>query len=227
MKTGAFVILLPAMLLLLISTLQAKEMDFDKVKEGSIVVSFPVDLNGDGKMEKVKIKAYNVTKEDYFGQLVIVDSKGVALWEGPRIKDRNSNDPFFFGAFMAGIALPEVVADIDGDGKVEMLSSSPMSDVRPQYFLEFRWDGIRFNYVQAKALMETSQGSGVFTWQKPKSHKGGWIMSFESASGSKTFTAHIFSRYGDKEMVGKAEVGPAQGGFKVIRWIETLKPVIM
>ena len=46
MKTLIQAFIFAAVILLLISALQAKEMDFDKVKEGSRVVCFPVDLNG-------------------------------------------------------------------------------------------------------------------------------------------------------------------------------------
>ena len=84
-----------------------------------------------GKLEEVSVKAYHVTEEEYFGQLFVLDSKGATLWEGPRVKDRKNREPFLFGAFIDGCSLPEIVADIDGDGKVEMLSTAPVSDVAP------------------------------------------------------------------------------------------------
>jgi len=223
MKTMIQAFVFAAVILLLTSALQAKQIDFDNVREGSRVVCIHADLNGDGKLEEVIVKAYHVTEEEYFGQLVVEDSKGVTLWEGPRVKDRNIKEPFLFGAFIDGCSFPEIVADIDGDGKVEMLSTAPISDVRPMSFLEFRWDGRKFVYLHQKALMETSKGSGVFTWQKAQGYTGGWIMSFESSKGDSTFLVYIFTCHDGKTKDGKAEVRPIKGGFKVIRWIEPLK----
>ncbi|MGV8124810.1 MAG: FG-GAP repeat domain-containing protein [Candidatus Xenobiia bacterium LiM19] len=227
MKTMIQAFIFTAVILLLTSPIQAKEMDFDNVKEGSRVVCFPVDLNRDGKLEEVSVKAYNVTEEEYFGQLVVMDSKGATLWEGPRVKDRKNREPFLFGAFIDGCSLPEIVADIDGDGKVEMLSTAPVSDVRQVPFLEFRWDGRKFVYLQQKALVETSKGSGVFAWKKAQGYAGGWIMNFESSKGDNTYLVFIFTNYDGKAMSGKAEVRPIKDGFKVIRWTEALKPVII
>jgi len=226
MKTVMRVVIVVAVMLLLASALRAKEMEFEDVKEGSVVISFTVDLNGDGKMEKVGLRAYNKTEEEYLGQIVVSDSRGVTIWESPKMKDRNSSDPFLFGAFNAGCSLPEIVADIDGDGKIEMLSTAPISDVSPMPFLEFRWDGRKFVFIQRKVLMESSKGSGEFAWQKPQGYTGCWIMNFKSGKGDGTFLVYIFSRYDGKEMGGQAEVRPSKSGFKVVRWVHPLKPVI-
>jgi len=226
MKTVMRIVIVMAVMLLLASAVKAKVMEFEDVKDGSIVISFTVDLNGDGKMEKVGLRAYNKTEEEYLGQIVVSDSRGTTIWESPKMKDRNSTDPFLFGAFTAGCSLPEVVADIDGDGKIEMLITARISDVSPMPYLEFRWDGKKFVFIQEKVLMESSKGSGEFAWQKRQSHSGCWILSFKASKGDGTFLVYIFSRRDGKEMGGQAEVRPTRSGFKVIRWVHPLKPVI-
>lgn len=201
--------------------------DYSKAREGKVFESFFADLNGDGRMEKVSVVSYNVTPEEWMGQVVVKGSDGKTLWKSPRFKSRNNRSPFLFGAFEFGISLPEIVADIDGDGKVEMMVTPIMSDVRPVDYKLFRWNGSEFVYVQSKALMEPAKGSMKYVWTTPKDGTGGWISAFKPVKGTNTYKVNVCSMYSTGGQMdnrfGIAEVKPAANGFEIVRWIKPLK----
>lgn len=68
------------------------------VKTGQVYQTRKLDLNGDGKPERVELVAYRIHKESdsYWGQLRVVDSSGKQLWKAPQAS--KSGEPFAFGA---------------------------------------------------------------------------------------------------------------------------------
>ncbi|MCL5773017.1 MAG: hypothetical protein M1536_01360 [Firmicutes bacterium] len=192
-----------------------------KMKEGQTYKSFFVDLNKDGHKEKIAVKVYGVSGYEWFAQIVVFDSSGKVIWKGPA--DKNRANPLVFGNFDYGSALPEVVRDMDDDGSVEMIATTPVSDVRPQPFRLFRWNGKKFVYVFIKTLMEKPAGSGVFVWSKPGPPEGCWITELREIKEYKNFIAEVFEYKKEKTRGGSAEVASSAAGFKVVKWIKPLK----
>lgn len=191
------------------------------MKEGQTYQSFYADLNKDGHLEKIAVRVYGVSEWEWFAQVIVFDSSGKIIWKGPANKNRNN--PLVFGSFDYGSALPEVVGDMDGDGRIEMIATTPVSDVRPQPFRLFRWDGTKFVYIFMKTLMEKPAGSGVFVWSKPGPPDGCWITDLKGVKGYKNFIASIFEFNKEKTRGGSAEVSSSSAGFKVVKWIKPLK----
>ncbi|MDQ7823031.1 MAG: VCBS repeat-containing protein [Candidatus Eremiobacteraeota bacterium] len=196
--------------------------DYTPPKAGQIYKTMQCDLNGDGVREKIAVKVTKVIDEGWLGQLIVMDEKGKVLWEGPKGKDVKDSTPLVMRSLDWGVSLPELLADIDGDGKVEMLVPEPISDVRPCYYRSFRWNGKGFDFLQSRALIESAPKSGLYKWSSTKEYKTRWIMNF---SQGKSGSALLVGAYDmtDGCSYGRAEVKPAPGGFKIVRWIEPMK----
>lgn len=191
------------------------------VKEGQTYRTFRVDLNSDGRPEQVVVKAYGVSGSDWFARVLVLDSSGKVIWRGPASK--NTADPLVFGNFEYGYALPELIQDIDADGKVEMIAGSPVSDVRPQPFRIFRWTGSKFVYLRTRTLMESSAGSGQFVWSQPGPPQGCWISELKAGKAGQGILADVFEYVNNRTRGGKAELSATPSGFKVTRWVAPLK----
>lgn len=115
-----------------------------------------IDLDGDGRVETVGLKTYDV-KGVRYGQLVVMNSDGPPRWEAPNA------DPFIFlGEFDLGEL--EAVGDFDGDGKIELLGTYQKSDVSPTKFRLFRWDGKKFVHLKSGYLTQAPQKPATFVW---------------------------------------------------------------
>lgn len=195
--------------------------------EGHIYESVAVDLNGDHKPDKVGLMAYRVDDNGYWGQLRVWDSSGQVLWQGPKTNQNypqaQGDETLFFGAWPHGVCGLEAVGDLDGDGKVELISTQPQSDVRPTTFRIFRWNGKAFAYVEPRQLFETPLGSGNFVWSKPTRWNGStavsWVSSFDFKA--KGWVVDITTSGGGLKM-GKAKLVPTRSGFQVQSWVEKL-----
>ena len=180
------------------------------------------DLDRDGKPEQISWAKFATTEDEGdFYQVRVLDDDGSLIWEGP--KTRDTENPFSFGAWHFGISIPEVAADIDGDGAVELVTPAPMSDVSPTCYRVLRWTGGRFVEAQSGCLLESPPGSGRFPWQKRDQWQGTWISSFKEVKPGGLLQVEVFEyREGSQPKVGEALVKGAPGGFQVTKWT---KPV--
>lgn len=181
------------------------------------------DLTGDGVPERIAWTKFAETKtEGEFYQLKVYSSGASLLWEGPATAD--PENPLVFGSWHFGISLPEVAADIDGDGNIELLAPAPVSDVSPVWFRILRWTNGRFSPVRQAVLLESPNQPGTFPWSQSKANGGTWISSFEGAEPNGRFRVKVF-RYngGSRAETGVAVVEITANGFRVVQWNRALQ----
>lgn len=131
---------------------------------GELTHKFPVDLDRDGRTEIVALKPF-VQEGVRLGQLVVLDAAGRTLWAGPRKSATpvSPSEPLVFGGeFDLGDI--DLVADVDGDGAVELLGTYQKSDVSPTRFRMLRWKGGKFVHVKSGRLVQAPQRPGTFVW---------------------------------------------------------------
>ena len=180
------------------------------------------DLDRDGKPEQISWVKFATTEEEGdFYQVRVLDDDGSLIWEGPKVKD--IMNPFAFGSWHFGVSIPEIAADIDGDGAVEMVTPAPQSDVSPAYFRVLRWTGGRFVEAESGSLLESRAGSGRFPWQKTEQGQGTWISSFKAVKPDGSLLVEVFEyRGGADAKMGEALVSAVPGGFQVKQWTRPL-----
>jgi hypothetical protein len=170
--------------------------------------SLSVDLTGDGVPERVAWEEFaNTGDHGVFLQLIVYNAAGKAIWKGPAEKD--PGNPLVFGEWHFGLSVPQIVADIDGDGSIELLAPAPQSDVSPTQFRILRWVDGTFSPVKQAALLESTRGSSSFLWTNDETGEGTWISSFVgiNADGSlQVNVTHYVS--GERMRAGKANVRP-------------------
>jgi hypothetical protein len=102
---------------------------YSQPKTGDIYQKIAVDLNNDGKKEEILIKIYRVDENmGAFGQIIVLNSSGQAIWAGP--KNSDIGDPLTFGSWDFGSSLIEIAGNTDMDGSIEIICTKPVSDVR-------------------------------------------------------------------------------------------------
>ncbi|MHC1710998.1 MAG: SH3 domain-containing protein [Solidesulfovibrio sp.] len=100
------------------------------------------DLDGDGRLETLRLTCQaGWGCANYF--LDVYGPDGKLLFRGPR----HGDSPLIFCRCHAGIYFPDIVRDIDGDGRAELLLPQPRSDVSPVPFEMFRWNGSGFTTI--------------------------------------------------------------------------------
>lgn len=183
-----------------------------------------VDLDGDGKAERIDWAKFAETEEDgTFYQVRVLGNDGSLLWEGPKVTD--TENPMVFGDWHFGFSLPELAADIDGDGAVELVTPAPQSDVSPTWYRLLKWKGGRFAPAESGGmLLETPRGSGNFPWSRDNDRwQGLWISSFKKANADGSLEVEAFEYEGEATpRSGAATVTPVAGGFRVKRWTRPL-----
>ncbi len=183
----------------------------------------PADLDGDGKREQITWTKFTTTEDEGdFYQIRVLDDDGQALlWEGP--KSTSLDNPLVFGDWHFGSSLPEIAADIDGDGKVELISPLPASDVSPTWYQILRWSGGRFVVGRRGALLESQKGSGDFPWSNSETWKGTWISAFHGVERDGGLKVEVTQYDGENPLKsGTAVVKPTRKGFQVAQWIRNL-----
>jgi len=183
------------------------------------------DLNGDGKDETISWHQFMEKDElGSFYQLKVTDASGTLLWQGPKVMD--VENPMVFGAFDFGYSFPQLVADIDGDGAVELVAPEPQGDVSPTWFIVLRWTGERFVPVRSAPLLESPRGSGLFPWSKEEPAQGTWISEFKKANPDGTYVVDVFEYIPEvTPRMGEAVVSRTAKGYKVKKWLVPLKPI--
>lgn len=185
------------------------------------------DLDRNGKPEKIVLVAYKVNPDEgsYWGRLKVLDSAGQVLWAAPTATA--VEQPYAFGNWSYGSSGLEWLGDIDGDGKADLLSPAPVSDVRPTTYRRFRWTGKLFQALSPKMLLAPMGASGNFAWRDPIEWDGvqplTWVMSL--SGGPSRVVADVMSYRNDGSIwVGKA-LGKGNGlGLQVTSWLRPLGP---
>lgn len=179
--------------------------------------TFPLPSTRGPQLTVATVNVATTDLGDYF-QLVVTDATGRRVWAGPRAADEA--DPLVFGAWHHGVSLPECVADVDGDGAVELIAPAPQSDVSPTIFRVLRWTGGSFVPVRTGSLMESPKGSGRYPWGRESRVPGRWVSRFLSADGPARVE---ITEYGEPDLrTGIAELEPKGDGFTLWRWVRPL-----
>lgn len=211
-------IMIAALLWVLLWNAAAGQED---VKVGQIYRSYKADLNTDGRMERVELRVFAKKEGGWFGTLLVKDSRGSVLWKGP--EEAKTSNRLVFGSWDYGSCIPEVIGDIDGDGKIELVSPEPQSDVRPTTFRVLRWESRKFSYCFSKCLLEKPENSGSYPWQTSDEYMGRWISRFKKLYGVGTMEAEVLEFREGSNKMGTAVVTAVSGGFQVMKWKEPLK----
>ena len=193
-----------------------------RVLGGEDLPQFSADLDGDGTPERIVLEKFAETEnEGAFYQLLVLRQNGEALWKGPRKPD--AENTLVFGAWHFGVQFPELVADIDGDGAMELVAPMPQSDVSPTYFRVARWHEGEFVPVRNGVLLESPQDSGRFPWSLFDAWQGVWISGFQNVERDGEFVVNATEyQEGAVPRSGEALVVKAGDGFAVKKWIRPL-----
>lgn len=173
------------------------------------------DLDGDGEAETVSWVPFAEDADlGTFYRLQVSDPAGNVIWKGAELKD--IDHPMIFGEWHFGVSLPQLVADIDLDGKIELVAPEPQSDVSPTWFRILEWRQGRFYLSRSAALLETPKGSGTFVWYEGEDYTGTWISEFSAANSDGSYAVKIF-RYdgGEHAEVNEAGVVLVENGFQL------------
>ena len=140
---------------------------------------FTLDLNGDGRAEKVGLRPFK-SGDTTFQQLVVCDSAGRMLFEGPKTVTNNAyaDHPLVFGGEF-DLGELEVIGDLDGDGKVELIGTDQKSDVSPTGFRLLRWQNRAFRCVKRGCLVPAPQRPATFVWSQDRGAVS-WIDHFRA-----------------------------------------------
>jgi hypothetical protein len=199
-----------SLLFLLILTVAARAQE--QPKAGQVYQSVQVDLNGDGKPEKVGLIAYGHAPVGFFGRLTVWDSGGKVWWRAPVAK--TPDDPFAFGQWEYGSSSLEWV------GAQELISAKPQSDVRPTTFRRFSWTGSAYRPLANQYLLATSEDS--FNWSRPFQWDGVKPLTWVSSLNQQLAGEVLAYRSGGMTQTGSAQLQAAPTGMKVVRWLRAL-----
>jgi len=185
--------------------------------------SISVDLDGDGRAETIIWPKFKETEEEgAFHQIKVLRPDGTVRWEGTRVAD--PEHPLTFGDWHYGQSLPQIAADIDGDGAVELVAPVPQGDVSPTWFRVFRWTAAGFLPLKPGALMEKTRGSGHFAWYRGEDYQGTWISGFLRANADGSLRVGVMEYIAEATpRMGEANITAVEGGYRVKDWPVPMK----
>ena len=181
----------------------------DPPKAGQSYQVTRIDLNGDGKLEKVGLSCVEVKESGWYSRLTVWNPAGQKIWQSMPAKV----GVWAFGGWDWGISDLQWVGDIDGDGSIEAISPDPVSDVSPVSFRVYRWSGKAFHHLRTAALVPLSPTE--FGWS-PKAEGKSWIGAFKKDSVGVVWTTKDDGEVSLKE----ARLQGTPKGFKVTRWLK-------
>lgn len=180
------------------------------------------DLNQDGMNEKITWQKFITTELGDYYQIVVEDSSGNIIWRGPKTTDESS--PFFIASLDTGVSIPELIADIDNDGYLEMLIPAPASDLSPLWYKRLKWKNKRFLPMKS-AILQYDPYARVMPLK--------WVYRYP---GSYSFWAYMFKRVNGRVKASIAGIYPdgssdygevylhfVKGGAMIDSWIKPLK----
>lgn len=183
------------------------------------------DLDGDGTDERITCVKFAETEDaGEFYQVRVIKGDGSVLWESPKSLDMEN--PFVFGNWHFGSSLPQLAADIDGDGAIELVTPAPQSDVSPAFFKVLHWKSGRFVMARSGILLESpsSPGSGLFKWSDSEASEGTWISAFLGVKKNGNLQVEIFEYRGNADVkIATVTVAPVKDGFQTQGAIQMVK----
>jgi hypothetical protein len=179
------------------------------------------DIDNDTRLESVQWKKFETTDMGDYYRLYVFDDSGDLLWKSPQ--KTQDNHPYIFSSTHTGISLPELLADIDKDGYVELLAQEPQSDVRAIFYRKLRWAGRTFEILPSQALMMRNPDSNHFSWVSREHEHGIWVSKFRRVAQSDLVKADV-TYYGRDGVWsgGVALLMFTPNGAVVHRWIKPL-----
>ncbi len=184
------------------------------------------DIDGDGSDDVLVWRKSGSEEVGDFYRLSIYRKDGKLLWQSP--KSDNSDDPYAFGSWDFGESLPEVLADIDGDGQAELLAPVPASDVSPVYYRIFGWNGHRLVPRRPAVLMCSREETNRFIWVNPypgDGTEGCWVSSLHPVDSNREAVAELTSLSPEGAKMGRVRVRFDPYGAQIVRWIEPMSRV--
>jgi hypothetical protein len=197
----------------------AAQSDFPELNQ--VYQSFKVDLDKDGSPETIEVKAVAVDEESYTGRLIVKNAKGTLLWQGPVFMPKEGfvDSSLFLGSWPVGSSQVNLLQDLDSNGVVDLLATSPQSDVRPSTWRVFSWTGKAFAYVAKGNLVESEPESGKFNFIETDSADESWVQSIQREG--KDLIGIIYVIQGESEAkIGRAKMKLNNNGMEVLEWLE-------
>ena len=108
------------------------------------------NLDSDKELEKVAWKSFATTDAGIYYQIFVYDDDGSLLWKGPRT--RNEESPYLVASLDYGVSFPELLMDIDGDGRMELLIPALQSDVSTTWYHRLKWVDRSFQPMKSAVL---------------------------------------------------------------------------
>jgi len=182
------------------------------------------DLDYDGKMEKVVWKPFAKTDAGDYYQLFVYDDNGAMLWKGPQT--RNEGSPYFVAALDYGVSMPELLMDIDNDGRAELLIPALQSDVSTTWYHHLKWAGSHFEPMK-NAVLEFHFGTHndrVEWTTHPRQPYTYWASELHKMPNG-AIRAQISGYTADdpgQPLIGTALIRPSLLGGAVYRWVQPL-----
>jgi hypothetical protein len=181
------------------------------------------DLDRDGRAETVGWQKSSSSELGDFYRLLVFDDDGSLLWKGPGKADET--DPLTFFSLDTGISLPQILADFDLDGSMELLAPVAQSDVSPTYYRKLRWRGDRFEALLPNALMLKPGSGDRFVWKTVLRPEGTWVSKL-SPAGNNLYRAEVTRMSGEGETsMGEVLIEFVRGGAIIRRVTHPLSRV--
>lgn len=191
-------------------------------KVGKIYQELRGDLDGDGRIERVALIPFLIKEYDAFMQLVVFSDDGRKIWSSPRVPERGNN--MVFGVFDTGSHEMQLLYDLDKDGRMELICSTPRSDVRPDLYQVLKWDGDQFVTDFHSSLIRQETDRSLFLWKK-WDRSGGpvcWVQDLHKENGQIKGDVVWYDRRTTVK-TGKAVFDVGRYGVRVSRWIKNLR----
>lgn len=154
-----------------------------------------------------------------FAKLLAFDKSGRVIWRGPEITD--TSDPKLVGSLLWGESEIQTIADIDGDGKLELMVAVPRSDLRPAVYSIWRWNGKAFEYLRKKCLI-SAQNENVLPWKDLPQNYGDnvhWVDKFHPVGADGKIKATVVYFNGKDIRSAEAVMHPVKDGMVIEKFI--------
>lgn len=197
---------------------------------GQVFQELHGDLDRDGHVERVTLIPFQVEQDNTFMQLVVFNDQNKVIWTTPRLTDPENKRTF--GQFVYGNCELQMLCDLDKDGYMDLICSTPRSDVRPMPYRVFKWDGDKFVYAFDGSLERVNYDKELFLWNT-KGWNGTsrvcWLDGIHEENGQ--IKARVLECGPNEQNIFEIKEGEAyfkvadKRGFRVTRWTKHLLDV--